>query len=86
MTFSDDSIYSRPDTPGGKWRQGPDGQWVFWPSEYNMRQHPMPEMQNYFSEAEPDSPVVFPSDFRLKKAKGGPVKSRLAVKPCGCSQ
>lgn len=74
MTFSDDSIHSTPETPGGKWRQGSDGKWVFWPSEYNMQQHPMAVMQDYFNRVEPDSAAIYPSDFRLNKAGGGDVE------------
>jgi hypothetical protein len=79
MTFSADSIYSTPEHQGGKWTEGNNGSWVFWPSEHNMQQHPMPEMQHYFQTVEqgipgrPDSYVVFPSGYRLpeRKAHGG---------------
>ena len=81
MTFSDDSVYNTPETPGGKWRQSSDGKWVFWPSEFNMQQHPMAVMRDYFNRVEPDSPAIYPSDFRLKKAAGGPINGDLAAKP-----
>lgn len=79
MTFSEDSVYSTPEQRGGRWIEGEDGQWVFWPSEYNMAQHPMSEMQDYFERVEqnipgrPDSYAVYPSDYRLpeRKAVGG---------------
>jgi hypothetical protein len=65
MTFSDDSIYSNSETQGGRWAQGADGKWVFWPSEYNVRRHPVPEMEEYFRQVEPDSFAVYPSTYRL---------------------
>ena len=71
MTFSDDSIYSQPGHEGGKWRQTPDGSWVFWASPLNASQHSLPEMSSYFHRVEqghpgtPDSFAVYPSDYRL---------------------
>lgn len=66
MTFSDDSVYSKPGHEGGKWRQGTDGRWGFWASPYNLTQHSVPEMQSYFAQVEPDSFAVYPSDYRIK--------------------
>lgn len=68
MTFSDDSVYSTPEHEGGKWRQSPTGQWGFWASPENIRQHPISQMQAYFAQVEPDSFAVYPSDFRLQPA------------------
>ncbi len=52
-TFSDQSQYSGEKTPGGKWEQSPDGAWSFTPSEYNLKQHSIDEMQEYWQRAEP---------------------------------
>ena len=83
MTFSEDSVHSTPEHTGGKWLQSPDGKWQFWPSQYNMSRHPMPEMQDYFNRVEPDSFAVYPSGYKMPGyARGGAVKPRLACK-CG---
>jgi hypothetical protein len=78
MTFSNDSVYSTPEHQGGRWIQGGDGHWIFLPSEYNMQQHPMPEMEEYFRRTEqgipgrPDSYAVYPSDYHMPgMAHGG---------------
>ena len=68
MTFSDDSVYSTPEQQGGHWSRAADGKWVFWPSQYNMAQHPMRQMDSYFREVEQPhgNYAVYPSDFRLQ--------------------
>ena len=81
MTFSEGSIYSTPEHLGGKWLPGNDGSWTFWPTQFNMSQHSLPEMQSYFSRVEqnipgrPDSFAIYPIDYRLpprdNKAHGG---------------
>lgn len=59
-TFSDESIYSNAQTPGGKWRRGEAGQWSFSPSQYNLDTYGRSALQNYFKRTEPDSLLVMP--------------------------
>lgn len=35
-TFSQESAYSTPETPGGQWAELPDGKWTFRPTVHNM--------------------------------------------------
>ena len=37
MTFSDDSKYSTPETPGGQWVQDAGKNWHFYASDYNVQ-------------------------------------------------
>jgi hypothetical protein len=60
MTFSSQSKYSNPNRPGGDWSQK-NGQWHFAPSMFNLRQHPLPEMQDYFARREPNSTLDLPT-------------------------
>jgi len=54
-TFSTESPYSTPQTPGGVWAQLPDGRWTFWPSQTNADQFGIARLQDYFSRVEPNS-------------------------------
>lgn len=55
MTFSDGSIYSTPQTPGGTWSQtapespqNPNGVWKFAASPTNLQYHSPDQLLNYF--------------------------------------
>jgi len=48
-TFSNQSIYSTPDRPGGEWTK--EG---FVPTETNLRYHPLPQLEEYFKRVEPN--------------------------------
>lgn len=59
MTFSDESKYSTPETPGGHWEEYEKGKWNFTPSKFNLEQHPLEEMKDYFKNVEgPDARLV----------------------------
>ena len=60
ITFSSDSKYSTPDTPGGIWKKLPTGKWSYTPSPYVLKLHPSSELKNYFKKYEPDSVLVLP--------------------------
>tara|TARA_R110000868_G_C10558368_1_gene736635 strand:+ start:120 stop:578 length:459 start_codon:yes stop_codon:yes gene_type:complete len=59
-TFSDQSQYHTPDTPGGSWTQTPQGQTMFTPSPYNLQNMPAPALQQYFKQVEPDVMLNLP--------------------------
>lgn len=75
-TFSDESIYSTPDTPGGHWHEnyGNSGRWVYEPSEYT-REH-IDDTRKYLENSGEGyldgSNVVFPKRYRYDD--GGPKK------------
>lgn len=52
-TFSNQSQYHTPETPGGNWTQTPLGQTMFTPSPFNLKNMSAPELQQYFKEVEP---------------------------------
>lgn len=62
ITFSDESIYSSGETPGGKWQMGPDKTWHFYASPFNLQQHSADELQKYFRTREPDSVLHLPGE------------------------
>lgn len=73
-TFSDESIYSTPDTPGGHWHEnyGNSGRWVYEPSEYT-KEHIDDTRKSLENSGEgylDGSNVVFPK--RHKYDDGGP--------------
>lgn len=57
-TFSDQSQYSTPQTPGGKWEQQPDKSWSFTTSPFQAKYHSADELQQYFKRVEPGNKVV----------------------------
>lgn len=59
-TFSTQSRYQTPTQQGGVWTQMPGGQWVFVPSETNIRNLGARGLQEYFSRVEPNSLLVMP--------------------------
>lgn len=78
MTFSEESIHSNPQTPGGRWEwMGHDERahdlWNFRPTDYNLQQHPANEMERYFNRYEPDSTVQIPGREPIGYQQGGPV-------------
>lgn len=62
-TFSNESIYSTPETPGGKWVEK-NYKWQYVPSETNLKYRTPSELMDYFKTREPDVRLVIP-----KKAK-----------------
>lgn len=67
-TFSDESIYSTPETPGGHWHEnyGGGGRWVYEPSEFT-RKH-LEETKKYLENSGEGyldgMNVVFPSRYK----------------------
>lgn len=69
-TFSNESIYSTNNDPGGRWVQSGGGNnWGFWASPADMRYQSMGALADYFRRKEPDSTVIFPSDYRLPRGR-----------------
>lgn len=62
-TFSVESIYSSPETPGGKWVEK-NYKWQYVPSNINLKYRSPSELMDYFKTREPDVKLVLP-----KKAK-----------------
>jgi hypothetical protein len=52
ITFSDQSRYSAPDMQGGTWQSGGQNLWNFMPSEFNLQQHPIQQLLDYFKNKE----------------------------------
>lgn len=77
MTFSDGSQYSTPQHMGGHWSDTGvqnsstpgSNRFVFWASPYNLQQHPMADIQDYFNRAEPGNAVIFPIDYNLPRRR-----------------
>lgn len=67
-TFSNESMYSTPQRPGGSWQQAGDD-WLFWASQQNMRSHPMGALADYFRQVEPGNNVIFPINYQLPRRK-----------------
>lgn len=59
-TFSDQSQYHTPQTPGGTWSQTSEGQTMFTPSRYNLQNMSAPSLQQYFRQVEPDVMLNLP--------------------------
>lgn len=68
ITFSTDSQYSTPNTPGGEWRQV-SGKWHYKPSAYVLGQHGEDALRRYFAEHEPDAVLELPSLGRAKPVR-----------------
>ena len=60
-TFSDQSQFHSPATPGGTWSETPQGQTVFTPSELNLKNMPAPALQQYFKQVEPNVLLNLPA-------------------------
>jgi hypothetical protein len=55
-TFSNQSMYNIPGIQeGGNWSSNKEGKWAFKPSELNLKNMPAEQMQQYFSEADPNA-------------------------------
>lgn len=69
MTFSEESQYSTPEQPGGRWVEDGKGGWVFWAGEGNMMNHPVSELADYFAAQEPGNPLVLPIRYNLENQR-----------------
>lgn len=61
-TFSSESQYSKGQTLGGTWKEGPGGKWTFSPSKFQMTLWSPQELKNYFSTREKDSSLILDSE------------------------
>jgi hypothetical protein len=64
-TASNESIYSDPANPGGRWvgrghTYRGSSQWDYYASPANMQHYSKPDMLKYFQQVEPQSMVYFP--------------------------
>ena len=67
-TFSNQSMYSIPGIQeGGTWSSNKEGKWAFKPSELNLKNMPAEQMQQYFSEADPNAELDLSE--KMNKAK-----------------
>ena len=71
ITFSDQSMYHSGDTPGGQWKDRPDGGSDFYPSAHNIQNTSPQTLLRYFSENEPTSSVVFPWEYSVRALMRG---------------
>ena len=62
ITFSTDSIYSTPETPGGTWAQDADEVWHYRPSDFVLSMHPKEELQEYFAKYAPNDVLELPEE------------------------
>ena len=69
ITFSDDSVYSTEENPGGHWQSLGRGQWAYEPSETVLRQHGPEALRRYFQEHEKGNRLLMQPGM----ADGGPV-------------
>jgi hypothetical protein len=83
-TFSDGSIYSTPQMPGGRWEQtappssrAPEGQWQFQASPTNLRAHTADGLLNYFQAYEQNKQYLPDGSFRY----GAPNTVKLPGNP-----
>ena len=70
-TFSNESQYSTPANPGGKWVDDGQGGWGFWASPANLQYRDAPALKDYFNRVEPKSLLVLPWDYKLPGQFGG---------------
>lgn len=68
-TFSNESIYSGPYTPGGQWtqtgpgsRQNPEGQYQFQATPQNLKYRDANALSQYFQGYEPGNTVILPQN------------------------
>ena len=66
-TFSTESQYSTPQHMGGTWQPAGGDSWVYWASPQNLEGRGVSGLADYFRRVEPDSTVVFPSNYRLPR-------------------
>ena len=70
ITFSTDSKYHSPETPGGKWENIPENgkdKWHYTPSQFVIDQHGEDKLQEYFSTKEPDSVLHLPKKSKVQR-------------------
>lgn len=72
ITFSDESIYSTPETPGGQWTKDLAGRWYYTPSEYVLTKHTYQELIDYFNKHGEGAVLVLPG----QKVKNKEPKSK----------
>lgn len=61
ITFSNESMYHGVNgNVGGSWQELPGGKWSFSPSTTNLKNTPLPQMQQYFQRYEPGNMLVLP--------------------------
>jgi hypothetical protein len=72
VTFSNESVYSNPKTPGGQWSEQ-NNVWHFKPSDYNINNVGADSLRNYFKQNEPDSKLDM-------KEKGGTMKRGMFIR------
>jgi hypothetical protein len=63
-TFSDESMYSTPENPGGTWAGDDNAGWTFNATPANLAHHTPDALLNYFQAYEPGSKVVLPKGTR----------------------
>jgi len=59
ITFSSESKYSTPETPGGEWKKE-NNKWHFYASDYNVKVHGEKGLQDYFNNSEKNSVLHLP--------------------------
>lgn len=59
-TFSVESKYVTPETPGGEWIEREPGKWAFKATPYNVQNFGIEGLQGYFKENEPDVELILP--------------------------
>jgi hypothetical protein len=59
-TFSDQSIYSTPEQPGGQWIGSDETGWNYKASPTNLKYRSADELKGYFQRVEPDSQLMLP--------------------------
>lgn len=64
ITFSDESVYSNKQTPGGRWQKekgDPEYDWSYTPSAYVLKNHSPEELKQYFQKYEKRSKLNLPT-------------------------
>lgn len=61
-TFSQESIYSGPYTPGGQWAEQPGNKWSFTATPQNLKYQDANALANYFQRVEPGNALVLPQN------------------------
>lgn len=69
ITFSEESVYNSPETPGGKWYKDANGKQHFKPSAWQKQQRSYESYKQYFDQNEPDAQLDW--DEAQKFENGG---------------
>jgi hypothetical protein len=64
ITFSDQSVYHTPETPGGVWSQDENKAWHYTPSAFVVQKQGADKLKQYFAEREPNSILHLPEESR----------------------